>query len=654
MSCTVLKVTSSMAPLRHGCPQMCVCLGHIKDNNTLHGLSVDCVGRDLNESILIEELDLLLSPAREDLVQLNISNTPLSEVPMSVCQLTNLSLLILNNNRFLRLPDNCFTNMTALLALSAENNSITELQDGLFDGLNSLQALYLRYNMIASIGLRVFSNPNDLVNLKTIVLDNNRLRSLEPWPYIRGLHGSADSKVLITIWDNLISKFTNNIRWQFNCSHRSYAYLSIQFNYIKHFSDIANGWNFTLDQYLCLLNLRLEVSNLSLVYKYNFNFDYTRSYDYHCDCLDVSYLSASIRYVGTYINYFKNVMCKKPLSLANRTVSGVQLSEFVCEMSDRCPPSCRCVNRPVNCTIHVYCSAANLSSLPLDLPPLPKSTYSYKLDFSNNKLLRRLEHHPYLVNTSVLDVSNCAIDFVDLNAWREFAAMPTKLYGPERLFPNHHVYATSRVVMPRVFLHGNRIESLSFAVTGVNLTSVQLTLNDNPWRCSCDNRWMIAWFRYLSLKASSNVGDVLCESPSRLRGRSVIESDEVDFCVDPLKRMLTIVLSSTMSVVASLIMLGFALHCLRVRLYKRWKFHPFDRDECAGEDMDYDVFLCCSSDDNTPHGLLILQLVEAKGYRVCYHVRDFLAGGPITENMMQSVARSKRTVCFVSRYFLQR
>jgi len=92
-------------------------------------------------------------------------------------------------------------------------------------------------------------------------------------------------------------------------------------------------------------------------------------------------------------------------------------------------------------------------------------------------------------------------------------------------------------------------------------------------------------------------------------------------------RTLKIVLSSILSVVASLLMLGFAVH-------------PFDRDECDGEDMDYDVFLCCSSDDNTSHGLRILQLIESKGYRVCYHLRDFLAGAPITDNMMQS----KRTV----------
>ena len=72
--------------------------------------------------------------------------------------------------------------------------------------------------MITSIGLRVFSNPNDLVNLTKISLYHNRLRLLEPWLYIRGLHGSSDSKAYIWLQFNLISEFTNNIKWQINCS----------------------------------------------------------------------------------------------------------------------------------------------------------------------------------------------------------------------------------------------------------------------------------------------------------------------------------------------------------------------------------------------------------------------------------------------------
>jgi len=201
--------------------------------------------------------------------------------------------------------------------------------------------------------------------------------------------------------------------------------------------------------------------------------------------------------------------------------------------------------------------------------------------------------------------------------------------------------------MPAVFLHWNSIQSLQVIIADINLTSVYLSLNDNPWKCSCDDRWMIAWFKSLSSGASSNACNVLCNSPSRLKGRSILQSDEDDFCVDPLRRLLKIVLSSTLSVVAGLLILGFALYRLRVRIYKRWKFHPFDRDECVGEHLDYDVFLCCSSEDDDPHGLHILHLMESRGYRVCYHERDFRPG-LIVDNMLLSVLHSKRSVLYIT------
>ena len=69
--------------------------------------------------------------------------------------------------------------------------------------------------------------------------------------------------------------------------------------------------------------------------------------------------------------------------------------------------------------------------------------------------------------------------------------------------------------------------------------------------------------------------------------------------------------------------------------------------------MDYDVFLCFSSEDENPHGILILELIESKGYRVCYHVRDF-GPGLILDNITQAIERSKRTVCLLSTNFLTR
>jgi len=666
MSCIILKVTVASASA-FDCPRMCNCstptvkveyVYTIKDNNTL---TVDCKGSDVNESTLVQELDLLLTHnrLRENLLVLYITNTPLTRVPMSICQLSNLQWLVLDDNRLSRLPDNCFANLTALLGLVARRNNITELQNGVFDGLNTLKYLLLSHNMIASIGLRVFSNQSDLINLMWIILSHNLLQSLEPWPYIRGLRGSINSKIEIDTSFNLISKFTNKIEWQCDCSQPSYAYIDVSFNYIRHIRDILDGWNITNDQWFCLMHIAPSTSPRDITGNLQpraqaFDVDYSASLSYHCDCVDMHFLKLVkfFPYVNNYM-YLQSMWCSQPLSLANRVISEMSLNEFVCELSDkRCPPSCQCVSRPENYTVHVYCSAANLSKLPLDLPPLPSSKYKYKLDFSNNKLIRHLQHRPYFVNTYALDVSNCAISVVDFNAWQEFAMMSSEHHSLRYDETKDNNYSV--IVTPEVFLHGNKIESPPFNVTEINLTTVRLTLNNNPWKCSCDNEWMIAWFKSLSLAASSNVDDVLCGSPSRLEGRSIVQSDEVDFCVDPLMRMLKILLSSTLSVAAGLLMLVCTVYCMRVRLYKRWKFHPFDRDECVGEDMDYDVFLCCSSEDDSPHGSRIVELMESKGYRVCYHERDFLPGGLITENMNRSIVRSKRTVCFITDNFLRR
>jgi len=84
------------------------------------------------------------------------------------------------------------------------------------------------------------------------------------------------------------------------------------------------------------------------------------------------------------------------------------------------------------------------------------------------------------------------------------------------------------------------------------------------------------------------------------------------------------------------------------------KVHPFDRDECVGENLDCDVFLSCSSLDDNSHGRHILEAMEAKGYRVCHHELGFEPGQFITDNMVHGMERSKRTVCLISENFLTR
>jgi len=640
------------------CPEMCVCqrptqqqlivnCGTCKNYYECISTQPDPMTSDfkptrckMKESVLAEELDKLLSDKNltQNLTSLRISGTSLTQVPMSVCQLTNLTSLNLDNNQLTRLPDNCFIGMIALQSLSASCNDITQIQDGLFEGLNNLTELHFDDNQINDIGLRVFSNKSDLVSLRTITLISNKLRSLEPWPLIRGLHGrSSNGDVFVDLTDNLISTFTNMIRWQFNYSMLNYARLMLWENNVSHMNDIAVGWGDKMSSFCS--RWPLTVTSDDKMNNPLFEVDISFSENYACDCQDFCW--HAIQRKQNYTNYYnfgvteKDLICNAPPRLANRAVHLVPLTEFECELSDRCPSNCQCVYRPANATLHVYCSAANLSSLPLSLPPLPKSYVRYKLDFSNNRLLRRLEGRPYFVNTSVLDVSSSAIDVVDIKVWLEIARMQ------------------SPFVTPHVDLHNNMIKSLPSEVTAIiNTNSLRLTLHQNPWECFCEDRWIIDWFKSMS-GTSSNVNAV-CSSPPRLYGATIAKSTGDDFCVDPSVRMLKIALSTTLAPAAALLIVGFAMHRLRFRLYRRWKFHPFDRDECVGEDMDYDVFLSCSSADDGPHGLRILGAIESKGYRVCYHERDFLPGQRITDGMVHGTERSKRTVCLVSDNFIKR
>ena len=608
------------------CPEDCSCNVAYSDSH----LSVDCGHGSTESEQLYQQLDSMLSVEhfRERLESLSITNTPLTRVPASICQLLNLTTLSLEHNKLTELPDNCLPKLTKLVTLRLRLNAIRGLQDGLFDGLQSLQTLDLSSNFISYIGLRVFSNGSDLTSLRSLDISFNNLKSLEPWWYYRCIHGIS---VNIYLNDNSISKFTNELKFDFQCwMKRPTGYLNLYNNKIIHIMDIYQGWNITnFDKMVCIVNFQGPVSR----FKINLG-----GFDYDCDCIDFPVYKSSK--IWPRANLLRGVYCDKEKFQADFgqhvVADTIPLIEFVCELSDHCPSSCRCVYRPANSTLHVYCSSANICSLPLHLPPLPKSYVKYKLDFSNNKLLRRLEHRPYFVNTSILDISHCGISMVDISAWHEFA----KMRSP---FITHHIY-----------LHSNKIMSLPFEVTGINISTVIFTLYDNPWDCSCKNRWMIAWFKSLSL-ASSNGGDIgLCASPSRLKGISIVQSTEDTFCVDPVTRTLKIALSCTLSPMAVMVIIVFAVYRLRVRLYRRWRFHPFDRDECVGEDTDFDVFLCCSSEDDHPHGRRILERIEENGYRVCYHERDFLPGQLITDNMGHAIERSKRTVCLISSNFLRR
>ena len=620
---------STSAIIRTLCPTNCGC-SMVEGSSPK--LTVNCYDRaDVEPGQLTKQLDSLLSSnvTHGRLAELSIVSTPLRQVPRSVCRLKALTQLQLDHNRLTRLPDNCFTNLTSLMSLSASQNDITELQNGLFDGLDRLERLQLSYNQISSIGLLVFNGSASLTSLRYVNLFDNRVQSLEPWPVYIGFNGQPGFNAVIDLRRNSISSFTNNMGWIAECGTRTVQLdIYLGYNPIRHISDFLHGWNVSLTTYLCLNPKIAQGIRQSQIHLTDVHLD--------CDCVDFEFF----KFLSLFNHYtiLDQLYCKpksQPATLYDQKANTdpAFLEQLVCELTEQCPVGCRCVHRPANATLHVDCSNTNITDLPAQLPALPKSYTKYKLDFSNNQLLRRLEHRAYFINTSILDVSNCNIERIDFEVWIDLANMT------------------------QVFLGGNQLQSLPSLVATVRLANAHFDLSSNPWNCLCDARWMSNWLK----SVRNNIIDpdsVVCSSPGRLKNRNVMGISETEFCVNPtreaVKRTLIISMSTVACVLFILVFVGVVAFRLRIKLYTRWKFHPFNRDECTGEDMDYDLFLSCSSSDNLPHGNGIREQLEQCGYRVCYPPRDFLAGGTIHENIYNAVVRSKRVVCLLTAQFLQR
>ena len=302
------------------CPPKCSC--SMNDAATM--LTMNCYEHpDTDREQLSDQIDLLLSLLAygqlRSLTNLTIVNSPLRCVPRSVCRLTTLTHLTLDNNRLTRLPDNCLTNMSNLVVFSARNNTIETLQDGVFHGLTKLQYLDLTRNRIGSIGLSVFGKSSHLNNLFNILLSRNNLTSLEPWVFVRGLIGSFQRIVQIDLSHNAISKFTNKMGLTGMCTNSiPFANVRLKYNNIDHFIDIFRGWK--VDFKVALNCYIFSGGRLNLELSYYGN-------RIACDCVDYYFFKQSFLQEIEYYVQPMDCMLTNPLTRNSSLVDGFKTPE---------------------------------------------------------------------------------------------------------------------------------------------------------------------------------------------------------------------------------------------------------------------------------------------------------------------------------------
>ena len=192
----------------------------------------------------------------------------------------------------------------------------------------------------------------------------------------------------------------------------------------------------------------------------------------------------------------------------------------------------------------------------------------------------------------------------------------------------------------KIYLHDNLLTTLPSAVTKINFFFSSLSLHNNPFNCSCDQAWLKGWLTTIRVRLV-NSEMIICHTPPRLHGKIIWSVNESDFCYVPSPgpsdaRIIASAIVAPLLCIAAAILL---LRIFRVQSYKRFRFHPFDRDECEGEEMTYDVFISHAHEDKELAREL-LEFLENNGCRVCFHQRDFIAGESVMENILEAVYKS--------------
>ncbi|CAH1795239.1 unnamed protein product, partial [Owenia fusiformis] len=206
----------------------------------------------------------------------------------------------------------------------------------------------------------------------------------------------------------------------------------------------------------------------------------------------------------------------------------------------------------------------------------------------------------------------------------------------------------------KLFLHKNQLKSFP-DVSFLDIAIEELSLHENPWTCDCK---LVSFGTWLKLLASSG----------RLLDKNVECKDQQGSVLDIAnfnlicQQEIIIIAAVTSSVIISAIIL--TLSCIWIRhktavkvfLYTRFNWHPFDRYDEDDLCKKYDAFVCYSS--RNPDTIkwmreTLLYCLEHSDppYITYVHHRDFPIGNMIADTIAETIENSRRIIILLNNDF---
>uniref|UniRef100_A0A3Q3NQK3 Uncharacterized LOC110002071 n=1 Tax=Labrus bergylta TaxID=56723 RepID=A0A3Q3NQK3_9LABR len=181
-----------------------------------------------------------------------------------------------------------------------------------------------------------------------------------------------------------------------------------------------------------------------------------------------------------------------------------------------------------------------------------------------------------------------------------------------------------------------------------------LDLSGNPLTCDCLSIGFIEWVKNNNQTQVVNAYQYDCYFPPSKQGTKLLDFD-VQSCKMELNFLCFI--SSACLVVLTLIT-SFMYHFLRWQIvYACCLFLAFlydSRNRRKGVPHLYDAFISYNVNDEAwVYSEMLPALEGEQGWRLCLQHRDIQPGKLIIENIMDAIYSSRKTICVISRNYLQ-
>ncbi|XP_041370491.1 protein toll-like [Gigantopelta aegis] len=577
------------------------------------------------------------------LVFINLEGNSLTDYNCSIKILPMVDTINLNNNALTRIP-HCIANDKDLNLshLSLAGNAIDNISELFQDETNhSMKVKFLNFhnNKITELG----------------VFHKSMISSLDlSWNNIKTLHEG--------VFDNL-----QLLKW-IDLSHNHISYLSRgpfkQQYFLQHINLSHNQLTeVTFDQgpvSIHIVDMDLTYNRLPYPPFYDTGYISPRltkitiaNNPFVCDCnMDSFYQFMTELNRTAYLNFvaltdvlgsyemdnslvqpytdIDSAKCYEPRRERSTLVLSMNMT-VKCPVVVGCPQSCTCYNNKRNHQLIGNCSYTYMDSLPLNFPSGEKMSFFVSI-FNNSAGLKTFDYRSYLPSISELYATNASIE-------RITAAAVTAMQNIRVLH-----------------LHANLLSELPPVIRNITFKNLQsLTLHGNPWQCNCNTSWFPKWVRD-NKQVIESYDEVTCTMATGI-SKSIDAISSADFDCDEESYLPLVIGFSILIVVTTLsagIVYKYRLE-VRVLLYTRFNWRPFDNFRLKDEEKQFDAFVSYSEKDYqwVVH-TLVNELEAPKLHRkLCVHYRDFPVGAPVVENILWAIGSSRCTLLLLTNDFLQ-